>query len=271
VVNSQATPSAEDKNRAVFERVADSYTDRALAPAERVLLARLAPTLGDMDMLELGIGTGRTAYTFAPLVRRYVGLDYAPAMLAQAEALLADDANVELVLGDARDLSCIDGPFDLVTFSFNGIDAVSYDDRQLVLSQVAAILRPGGWFMFSSHSTGALPLATKKARSPRRMRSRLYRSYARVDDVRYWWKVRGVNSHLQLDQAQVQGWTIVTNFGHNFQIDDCYVAPSHQVEVLEQLGFQQIELLDREGRPVTAADPGDSAWLHYLCRYADRS
>jgi ubiquinone/menaquinone biosynthesis C-methylase UbiE len=269
VVTSQALPSAEDKNRAVFEHAADSYTDRALAPAERVLLARLAPMLGDMDMLELGVGTGRTAYTFAPLVRRYVGLDYAPAMLAQAKALLADDANVELVLGDARDLSGIDGPFDLVTFSFNGIDAVSYDDRQLVLSQVAAILRPGGWFMFSSHSTAALPLATRKARSPHRMRSRLYRFYARVDDVRYWWKVRRVNHRLQLEQALSQGWTIVTNFGHNFQIDDCYVAPSHQVEVLEQLRFRHIELLDREGRPVTAEDPGPSPWVHYICRSAD--
>jgi ubiquinone/menaquinone biosynthesis C-methylase UbiE/dienelactone hydrolase len=268
-VTSRTIPPAEDKNRAVFDRVAASYTDRTLAPTERVLLARLAPTLGAMDMLELGVGTGRTAYTFAPLVRRYVGLDYSPAMLAQAETLLAHDTNVELVLGDARDLSCVDGPFDLVTFSFNGIDAVSYDDRQLVLAQVAKNLRAGGWFMFSSHSTMALPLATKKVRSPRLMRSRVYRSYARVDDVRYWWKVRRVNRDLQLDQARSQGWTIVKNFGHGFQIDDCYVEPSHQVEVLEHLGFQGIELFDREGRPVTATDPGDTPWLHYLCRSAD--
>jgi len=262
----QARPPAEEKNREVFDRVASSYTDLSLAPAERVLLARLAPSLGAMDMLELGVGAGRTAYTFAPLVRRYVGLDYAPAMIAQAQALLSGDANVELVLGDARDLSCVDGQFDLVTFSFNGIDAVSYEDRLAVLSQVASVLRPGGWFMFSTHSTHALPLSTKKARSPRRMRSRPYRWYAKLDDVRYWWKVRDVNRTLRLDEVQAQGWTVVRNFGHNFHIDDCYVEPTHQVDVLKALGFEAIELFDRDGRRVTAVEPGDGPWLHYLCR-----
>jgi ubiquinone/menaquinone biosynthesis C-methylase UbiE len=267
-VTGRAGVPDHDKNRSVFERVANSYTDLALAPAERVLLARLAPMLGGMDMLELGVGSGRTAYTFAPLVRRYVGLDYAPAMLALAERLVGRDPNVELVLGDARDLSCVNGTFDLVTFSFNGIDALPYADRQRVLGGISGVLRPGGWLMFSSHSTRALPLSTRKERSPRRMRSRLYRVYARVDDVRYWWKVRGVNSHLQLEEVSTQGWTVVSNFGHNFRLDDCYVEPSHQVAVLEQLGFGSIELFDREGGVVTADEPGAGPWLHYLCRSA---
>ena len=39
-------------------------------------------------MLDIGVGAGRTGYTFAPLVQRYVGLDYSPQMVAWARRLL---------------------------------------------------------------------------------------------------------------------------------------------------------------------------------------
>ena len=50
--------------------------------------ARLAPTGG--SILELGVGTGRLAFALAEMGFSVVGVDIAPAMLAQAQAKRAD-------------------------------------------------------------------------------------------------------------------------------------------------------------------------------------
>ena len=61
----------------------------------RVAPQRVLELLGDglheMAMPELGIGTGRTGYTFAPLVRRYVGLDYSARMLEEVRRVIKPD------------------------------------------------------------------------------------------------------------------------------------------------------------------------------------
>jgi SAM-dependent methyltransferase len=258
--------SGAEGNREVFDRVADSYVDLALMPAERTVLSRLGEQLGDFEMLDIGVGAGRTGYTFAPLVRRYVGLDYSPRMLARAEKLLGGRADVELVLGDARDLSSVRGPFDLVLFSFNGIDAVGNEDRLRILAEVRRVLKPGGWFLFSTHSLGTLPLPTKKARSPRFRGNPAYELFARLRDVRYGRRIRKVNARIDLDAARRRGWVVVEEFGHNFQLDDYYVDPGYQVEQLRELGFEVASVYDTEGHEVDLPFQGRDPWLDYLCQ-----
>src|SRR4029077_9948420 len=78
----------------------------------------------------------------------YLGIDYLPTMV-EASRRAHPDARVEL--GDARSLDALpDAHFALVNFSFNGIDAVSHQDRSLIFRAVARVLRPGGVFAFSS-------------------------------------------------------------------------------------------------------------------------
>src|SRR5215475_3747471 len=98
-------------------------------PAERAVLGRLRDDLSQLEMLDIGVGTGRTGYTFAPLVKRYVGIDYSPRMIDRARALLGENGRVELRVADARNLSSVEGSFDFVLFSYNGIDAVEHADR----------------------------------------------------------------------------------------------------------------------------------------------
>ncbi len=257
-----------ETNREIFNRVGGSYVDLALKPAEQAVLRRLAPDLHDMDMLDIGVGTGRTGYTFAPLVRRYVGVDYAPTMLAVARRVLADEPNVRLIDADARDLTPVDGEFDIALFSFNGIDAVPWTDRATVLDQVRSKLRPGGWFLFSSHSLRALPLPTRKERSPHKMTSPWYRLLARADDWRYGIRVRRVNRGLALDEARQRGWTSV-RVGHGFTLEDVYVDAEHQVRMLEEHGFVVDTIYDVAAKPVALPYRDDDPWLHYLCRTTD--
>lgn len=259
---------SSEGNRDVFDREAASYVDLALMPAERRALKELAPRLPAVDVLDLGVGAGRTGYTFAAVARRYVGLDYAPSMLERARELLGDDDNVELLLGDARDLSKVEGEFDFVLFSFNGIDAVGHEDRLKVLAEVRRVLRPEGRFLFSSHQLGALPLPESKARSPRFAGSRLYAAYARLRDVRYGRRIRAVNASVDLEAARRRGWTIVEGIGHDFTVDDYYVDPEFQLAQLRDAGFEVEAVYDVAGRDVSLPYAGRDPWLDYLCRPA---
>jgi SAM-dependent methyltransferase len=255
-------------NRAVFDREADSYVELSLMPAERRVLELLGDGLHEMKMLDLGVGTGRTGYTFAPLVRSYVGLDYSVRMLERAQERLDGEPGVELVLGDATDLSGVGEDFDFALFSFNGIDAAGHDERLQILSEVRRVLKPDGYFLFSTHSLGALPLDERKPRSPRFEGSRAYETFARLRDIRYGRKIREVNSRIDLDAARERGWVIVEGRGHNFQIDDYYIDSEHQIEQLRGVGFEVEAVFDVEGNRVRLPYSGRDPWLDYLCRPA---
>lgn len=254
-----------DANRAVYDRVADSYTELALLPAERIVLGCLGSTLAETDMLDLGVGGGRTGYTFAPLVHHYVGVDYSPRMLERAEQLLGDDANVELVLGDARDLSTLPGPFGFVLFSFNGIDAAAPEERPRILAEIRRVMRPDAWLLLSSHSLGALPLDATRERPARWQRSRAYRAYAALDDLRFRRRISRINRELDLETARQRGWTVVNGRGHAGVVE-CYVDPEFQVRQLNEAGFDPVAIFGTDGRRVELPDHGRDPSLDYLCK-----
>jgi SAM-dependent methyltransferase len=255
-----------EPNQQVFDEDVAIFTDMSLMPAERAVLRRLAPRIGTLDMLDLGVGTGRTGWTYAPLVRRYVGVDYAPRMITAAKQRLGDEPNVELLVGDARDLSPIEGKFDFILFSFNAIDAVSPEGRLEVLDQVRAKLRPDGLFQFSTHSLGALPFDTRKPLSPRFAGMLAYRIYVLVTGVRYAQRIRKINRELDLSAARERGWEVVPSMAHNFQIHDYYVDPEFQVGQLRNHGFEVVAIFDTDGREVTLPHPSRDPWFDYLCR-----
>lgn len=254
-----------EPNQQVFDADVALFTDMALMPAERAVLRRLAPRIPDLDMLDLGVGTGRTGWTFAPLTRRYVGVDYSPRMIEAARGRLGDEPGVELLVGDARDLSPIAGEFDFVLFSFNGIDAVSQPDRLRVLDQVRAKLRPDGLFLFSAHSLGTLPLDPRRKLSPRLAGSRAYRLYARAQGIRYARRIRRVNRDLDLEAARRRGWDMVVSPAHDFQLRDHYVDPEFQVRQLREHGLEAVAVFDTAGVEVTLPHPGRDPWFDYLC------
>lgn len=255
-----------DANRAIFDSVADSYTELALMPAERSVLARLGRELPRRAILDIGVGSGRSGYTFAAIAGSYVGVDYSPRMIERARALLGEDDRTRLLVGDARDLSVAGGPFGFVLFSFNGIDAVGHEDRLRILAEVRRVIEPDGHFLFSTHSLGALPLATKKQRSNRFGSSRAYAIYARLQDIRYGRRIRRLNASLDLAAARERGWIVVPGIGHNFTVDDYYVDPEFQVGQLREAGFEVVTVYDVAGHEVTLPHRGRDPWLDYLCR-----
>ena len=99
--------------------------------------------------LEIGCGQGTLARL---LVERYgaqvVASDYAPAQVARTQEWLADlGEQVEVRVADARAIPFDDAAFDAL-FSFGVLHHILRGWRE-VLAEVARVLKPGGWFVFT--------------------------------------------------------------------------------------------------------------------------
>ena len=248
-----------------WDRLSQVYAaDVALTPPERSLLARFRGRWQDLDVLDLGVGAGRTAYTLSALARSYVGVDFSPQMIEHARRRVGEDDRTSFVVRDVRDLSpWHERDFGLVLFSFNGIDAIDPADRSSVLTEVRKVIAQDGLFAFSSHSLHALPFDAKlRPPSLRAPLSSTYRSIRRAIGL------ARANRRFDPRTAWEQGWTLVRDDAHDFSLVLCYVSPVYQVEELARAGFPSCEVLDMAGRAVDPRAPGPDPHLFYIARLA---
>ena len=153
---SSEPPAGLDVNIARFrdaETVAD-YTDvNGPRDCEAFLFATyLAP---GSDILDLGVGAGRTASVLAPLARTYLGVDYSEEMIAAAKR---NFPQYRFSVMDAADLSPLaNESFDVIIFSFNGLSYLFPDDKRLAcIRECHRVLRRGGILIFSLHNCRSL-------------------------------------------------------------------------------------------------------------------
>lgn len=232
-----------------------------LFPAEAAMLAGLEDRMPEGPILDIGVGTGRTAPALRALGRAYTGIDYSPEMIRRARAQFPD---VDFRHMDARDLSAFpDGMFALVCFSFNGIDYVPHADRLRILGEIRRVLAPGGCFCFSSHNRDYERLDANRAVPGVEMtlhpvklayRLALY-GWSRVNALRLARHERREESHAILNDSAL-----------NHRLLTYYIAPDKQREQLARAGFADILAVDVDGRTVPAgANETHSYMIHYLC------
>ncbi|HEX6587393.1 MAG TPA: metalloregulator ArsR/SmtB family transcription factor [Longimicrobiales bacterium] len=107
-------------------------------PELRALPALLHPS---SVVADLGCGTGQLAATFAPFVRRVIGVDDSADMLGSAAQRLASFDNVELLEGRLESLPIDDETVDLALLSL----VLHYvADPAAALADAARVLRPVG-------------------------------------------------------------------------------------------------------------------------------
>jgi SAM-dependent methyltransferase len=106
----------------------------------------------DGPLVELAVGSGRVAVPVAQATGRpVIGIDFAPAMLAQARVRAAE-AGVELDLreGDMRELS-LDEPAALIYCPFRALlHLPTWADRRRTFERVAEWLAPDGRFAWNA-------------------------------------------------------------------------------------------------------------------------
>jgi len=251
-----------------WNRAATAYHGKLyLLPPEQKIIDRFGSKLGEMSMLDIGIGAGRTTHFFAYRTKRYVGVDYSNRMLDLAKNSTPEHETLMLDWADARDLSKYrDGEFDFVMFSYNGLDYMHPTERPQAIQEVRRVLKKGGHFFFSSHSVEALPLPLKPM--PEFDYTSLPRSVARTG-LTAWRNLRTkwLNARIDLKESRKRGWVFTPDGGENFKMPVAYVVPSYQVWQLQRFGFGEIEVMDAQGRRIqSVARPPKDAWVSYLAK-----
>jgi SAM-dependent methyltransferase len=232
------------------------HSDR-LERAEACALLKYQPTFAGQDVLDVGVGTGRTAIYLAPLARRYEGIDYSQHMVDRARASLP---GLSIQHRDMRDLKGYGaGSFDFVLGSNNVLDAVSHDDRLRTLRELRRVLRPGGVLMFSAHNR-----CWEHALSgPRLKWSRNPLTLAR--NLGQLALQRFNRGRLRKLHRQEMHYALLSDEGHDFACLHYYIDRQAQELQLRALGFRVLEVFSAWGASLGVDDFGEaSPWLMYV-------
>ena len=134
-----------------WNRVAQSYSERPIGDTEtyeRKLAATQALMEPDMQVLELGCGTGSTALRHAPHVAHITASDLSDAMIAigRAKAEQEGIGNITFTQSGVEDFKR-DKSYDMV-LALNLLHLVP--DRSRALETIHSLLKPGGFFVSST-------------------------------------------------------------------------------------------------------------------------
>jgi ubiquinone/menaquinone biosynthesis C-methylase UbiE len=245
-----------------------------LTPCERVLFEAYIPE--GSAILDLGVGGGRTTPYLANRAGRYVGIDYAPAMVKACEAKFP---GLEFKEADAADLSLFpDASFDVVVFAFNGIDYVLPEQsRRSCFGHVHRVLKAKGVVIFSSHNARAVLVR------PRWNRQRLEqtaRRFSADSKILYWlWLTPLMLARSALAFAQAAGATLLRIFkripsgtfwrGEGSLVDSAhggllthYCIASRVITEMDALHFRPERILGDDYPE--ASHPYATDWYYYV-------
>ena len=137
--------SVEDAARASFAARAEHYvTSPTHADPQRLAhIVEITEPQGTWRVLDVGTGTGHTAFAFAPAVAWVTAVDLTDEMLRKAERMRKDRGygNVELRVADVHHLPFSDAAFDLVTCRRA---AHHFSNIETALAEMRRVLKRGG-------------------------------------------------------------------------------------------------------------------------------
>ena len=240
-------PPPELINARVYHsrKVLASYRDGTLTVMETAALLKHQPGFFNRDVLDVGIGTGRTSHYLAPLARRYLGIDYSPVMLRHVAATMPEVPVRQLDMSDLSSLGA--ASFDFIFAPNNVLDAVSHGLRLRSLCQWQRVLRPGGMLLFSSHNRGY----RYALRGPRLAISRnpVTQAHQLLRFAR-----RSVNFlRLAGERLQANEFALLTDTGHDYSCLHYYIERKAQYAQLRDCGFVCVDTLNHRGRSVATA------------------
>lgn len=239
---------AEATNQAAYERtdIVSIYANaEELFPCEPFIFDRYAMQFRGR-VLDVAIGAGRTTKVLLPNARHYIGMDYSAGMIDVArERFPGTDLRVMDMRELPRDMA--GQTFDAILISWNGIDHITWDDRNRLLAELMPLLAPNGVLVFSTHDLAvANKLRGFRVRDDLRIdwRTAHPRRLAKVA-VRLppWlvsaWANRRRNRHLEKD---FDGYAYINDPGEAYALVITYVDTARQVQVLKDIGYKHVEI-----------------------------
>lgn len=148
-----------DRSANFWDRIAERYSrhqvadDAAYRKKLQVTREYFRP---DMEVLELGCGTGSTAIAHAPYVKHIQAIDFSSKMIeiAQGKAKAGNIDNVTFVRSSIDELCVSDESVDAV-LALNVLHLVNSKER--LIARVYKMLKPGGIFVTSTACIGDAP------------------------------------------------------------------------------------------------------------------
>jgi SAM-dependent methyltransferase len=239
---------------------------RGITAGEVRVLGECWPNIRDGNVLDIGVGTGRTIPYLAPFAARYVGIDPMPNMIVESRRQHLDR---DLQQADARDLPFADRSFSFVFFSFCGIDYVDPAERPRIFAEVHRVLAPGGVFAYSTHN-----LASRGSRS----RFEIERPTLSVSPIRTCVRiaralvgtVQGYRNYRRLAPRERRGDDVaVLNDGaHQYSMLTCYVTQRHEIGALAAAGFATRGVIEPDGTLARADSRARD--LYFIADRSDR-
>jgi SAM-dependent methyltransferase len=222
-----------------------------ITAVENIIFGKYRDLIGKGNVLDMGIGGGRTTGYLVKRCHKYTGIDYSQRFVEFVKKKYPDQ---DLRIADARDLSQFeDNSFDFVNFSFNGIDYVDLAGRQKILSEIHRVLKPGGLFFFSTHNqlhpsfnNGPWLNATNSTFTNIKTFVKLFPFFLR--------KLKNRKS-----EVFCADYSIINDAAHNYRLFTFYTTPRFLREQLNAQKFGNIDLYSKAGemRP----DEGLDDWI----------
>ena len=230
-------------------RVVKSYADfEQLFPAETEIFERYSRQFSGA-VLDIAMGAARTTRMLAPRAERYVGFDFSAGMVSLAKAYFPE--------ADLRQLDMRETPhafrgqrFDAILISFNGIDYISWEDRNTLLAALREMLRPDGVLAFSTHDLEAVNenrgFRIRDDLRPdwRELRSKPLTGAKKLVKLPLW-MARALPNYLKHRSLEkiFDGFAYVNDSGENYGLLTCYVSTARQIGVLEAAGYRNVAVM----------------------------
>jgi len=246
---------------------------------ELKIIEELKDILPKSNMLDMGVGGGRTTGYFLPLVNSYIGADYAPNMIAECKKKFRNKKIFEVL--DVRNMSKFsDNMFDFILFSYNGIDSFGLEDREIALKEIKRVLRNDGYFSFSTHNinwNGLYELFTirnlfrrliNKAENKKNPFLRIIIFFKSIFiNLRLNFQNKSFNIKNHIRYLRKEGYGLVKDNSLNGKASIFYISYKSQILQLEKFGFKDITAYSAGG--IKTKDENElnkGGWVYYLCR-----
>jgi ubiquinone/menaquinone biosynthesis C-methylase UbiE len=223
---------------------------------EDAIFKNYASILSTGDVLDIGIGGGRTTKYLINKCKNYVGIDYSNQFtnVVKSSFPTADIRNL-----DARNLSVFDSnTFDFVNFSFNGIDYVNLKDREQILSEINRVLKPNGIFFFSTHNKSYVSFNEEPWNNKRNLVFTRVKDFIKLAPF-YFRKM--LNRKLEVYENE---YSIINDSAHNYGLMTFYTTPNFLIEQLENKRFCNVEFFSKKTKVVDFRRLDD--WIFCTCQ-----